>query len=139
MAVAESIRCLEHESMWVREDAAIHLGNIGDPIAIEPLRKLAESQSRRQDGRAAQLAVRKLNRIKHSGREDDGPARAWARRFTLLSHSSPSARFSVTKFIIVKSSARIGVVARHRRSLLPTNSLLTPGCANVNADVCLRL
>jgi len=62
---------LEHESMWVREEAAVCLGNIGDTIAIEALRSLAGSQAHRQDGRAAQLAIRKLNLIKLNSHEDN--------------------------------------------------------------------
>jgi hypothetical protein len=65
------IALLEHESMWIREDAATHLGNIGDVRAIEPLRKLAESQASRQDGRAAQKAIKKLNQVLHSARGND--------------------------------------------------------------------
>lgn len=56
---------LADESMWTREEAAIHLGNMGDVRAIEPLQKLAESQAHRQDGKAAQKALKNLNRINY--------------------------------------------------------------------------
>jgi hypothetical protein len=57
------IKMLEHENMWVREEAAFQLGSIGDIMALEPLKIL--SQRDRQDGRAAKQALKKLNQIKH--------------------------------------------------------------------------
>lgn len=57
------IALLEHENMWVREDAAIHLGYLGDVTAIDPLAQLAKGD--RQDNRAAQRALKALNRLKY--------------------------------------------------------------------------
>lgn len=57
------IGLLEHESMWVREDAARHLGEMGDSAAIESLQLLAGNGDQ-QDNRAAQHALNVLNRLK---------------------------------------------------------------------------
>jgi hypothetical protein len=72
--IDQIIALLEHDNMWIREDAATHLGNIGDVRAIKPLRKLAESQANRQDGRAAQAAIKKLDQILYSARDNGGTA-----------------------------------------------------------------
>lgn len=55
---------LEHESMWVRKEAADQLGQMGNSAAIGPLQRLAATGDR-QDNRAAQRAIRVLNRLKH--------------------------------------------------------------------------
>lgn len=59
------IKLLEYDNMWVREDAARHLEHIGDIAAIDALAVLADGD--RQDNRAAQRALKVLNRIKHRG------------------------------------------------------------------------
>ncbi len=65
--IGKLIELLDHESMWVREDAASHLERMGDVAAIEALSRLA-SGGEGQDNRAAQRSLKTLNRIK-SGKE----------------------------------------------------------------------
>lgn len=61
--VQSIIDLLEHESIWVREDAARELGQLHNPQALEPLQRLA-AKGDRQDNREAARAVSALQKRK---------------------------------------------------------------------------